>query len=599
MFKYIKSIFLVLLLIITGESVLAADCNLKKHEVIFRESTYQISAIDPTPASNIRGGAFPGLRGANQLIIYTPEFGLRTNTNEFGAEAIVDGDTVVSLSGADSLIPLSGLVISGHGKAKSWINKNITVGSKVYVDRENKTLTVYLTSESYLYEAKEKVKEAENIVNYYKLRNRDYNKEIPCFHINKALSYIKRAQRFPKYSEKYSELAIESANLALRYAIPFDKKELKGVWIRPTEKSNEEVANTLDKIKNAGINEVFLETYFHGMTIFPSKTMFEYGFYEQNPAFSFDVLDSFIKEAHKRDMKVNIWFESFYIGNKNPKSYPKNILTVKPEWANYNKANYDSKELVYSGSEHNGYFLDPANPQVQMFLETLITEIIECYAPDGINLDYVRYPQSLSSKFSGYANSNWGYTTYAREEFMTKYGKDPIEINYGDDLWLMWDKYRQDKISAFILRINEITQKRGVHLTTVIFPDRRKAMETKQQDWATWSLSNTLDGVTPLFLTCDPKTTAIMIKDILNNTSPSTKIYAGLFTTFMHGTQEDLLRQIHEARKAHIDGIIIFDYAHLEDEYISTLNTCVFNPQISTIKNQKSKKNKKKCIKKK
>ena len=50
------------------------------------------------------------------------------------------GDTVVSLSGADSLIPANGFVISGHGNAKKWINENIMVGSKIHLDLENKIM---------------------------------------------------------------------------------------------------------------------------------------------------------------------------------------------------------------------------------------------------------------------------------------------------------------------------------------------------------------------------------------------------------------------------------------------------------------------------
>lgn len=575
----LKKVFLFLFIFIISSfsSVLAQDIN--KDEIIFKQVSYNISAIDPTPLSNVKGSFYPGVRGANQLIIYTKNFGLRTNTNEFGAEAIVDGNTVISLSGADSIIPYNGFVISGHGSAKKWINKNISVGSKVMIDEKNLTLTIYLTSESYLYEANEKIKEAKTLVDYYKKRYRKYDYKLASYYIDKASNYVKKARRNPSNIQKYSKNAVDTANLALKYSIPYDKNELKGIWIRPVEKTKEEIISTIEKIESSGINEIFLETYFHGMTIFPSKTMTGYGFYTQNPTFGgLDVLKAYIEEAHKRKMKVNIWFESFYIGNKTPAKYPQNILSVKPHWANVNKANYQSESPVFSVSEHNGYFLDPANPEVQMFLEELLTEIINDYQPDGINLDYVRYPQSISAKYSSYENTNWGYTSYARNEFKEKYGKDPIDILCSDSLWVMWDKYRQDKLSAFVLRINEITKHKNISLTTVIFPDMKKTMETKQQDWSTWSLTNSLDGVTPLFLTCDSKTTQAMINEIIKNTSPSTKIYAGLFTTFMNGSQEDLLRQIHVARKSRINGIILFDFAHLNDLYIDTLNASVFNP---------------------
>lgn len=139
--------------------------NLGKNEVIFKQSSTKVDVIDPSNAASY----FPGGRGANKLVIYTPNYGIHTGTNEFGTEAIVGENTVTSLSGADSTIPSNGLVISGHGIAKNWINQNITVGSKVYVDVFNNKITVYTTSDSYTYEARAKIKEAKSMMDYYKI----------------------------------------------------------------------------------------------------------------------------------------------------------------------------------------------------------------------------------------------------------------------------------------------------------------------------------------------------------------------------------------------------------------------------------------------
>lgn len=548
-------------------------------EIIFSQKVYPISAIDPTVLTNAAASFYPGLRGANQMIIYTPAYGLRTNTNEFGSEAIVNGNMVTSLSGADSIIPSNGLVISAHGKAKKWMNENIIVGSKVYVNEDAKTLTIYITSDSFLYGAKEKIKETQDIINYYKQTSYMYDYQKPYIYIDKAQEYLKKAERDPKYVQKYSSLAINAANSALANSIPFDKNELKGVWVRPTEKSHEAIIRSLNRIKAAGIDNIFLETYFHGQTIFPSKTMENYGFISQNGKFlGFDPLKIWIEEAHKRNIKVNIWFETFYVGNDNPKNSPNSILAVNPDWGNKTKRDFDSTGAVPSLSEHGGYFVDPANPDVQQFLEDLLCEIIQNYHPDGINLDYIRYPQSVAAKYSSYEISNWGYTEYAREEFKAKYCKDPIDISYEDPLWPSWDKYRQDKVTSFVSRINRLTNQNKIMLTAVIFPDRQKALETKQQDWKTWSALGYVDGFTPLLLTCDAKTASVMMQDVIRNKSKSTDLYAGLFITFMGGSSEDLLRQIQEARKLGTKGVILFDYAHMDNKYINTLAESVFAP---------------------
>ena len=551
----------------------------KPNEVIFNQSTYYYDDFDPQITTNIKGASYPGLRGANQLIIYTPAFGYRTNTNEFGTEAIITGDTVSSLSGADSLIPPNGIVISGHGRAKKWINENVMVGSKMYIDTERKIITSYITSDTFLYGARERIKEVQDMMYYYAQNQQGYSQRKTEQNISKALDYIEKAQKDSENSQSYASKAIEYADMAMSTVIPYKENELKGVWIRPTYHNIDEIRTVLDRIASAGINNVFIETYYHGQTIFPSKTMSEYGFIKQNPEYAgFDPLKIWIVEAHRRGIKVHVWFESFYVGNKPPETNPLYILAKKPEWANYQKRNADSETIPYSVSEHNGYFIDPANPEVQKFLYDLISEIILRYRPDGINLDYIRYPQSLAPTFANYDQSNWGYTQFARADFERMYGKDPVDITVDEPLWYHWKLYRAGKVSEFVSKVGKLARMNGIQVTAVIFPNIQMAYDTKLQDWKTWSYNNYVDGFTPLLLTCDDKTAMNLMGNVLRNKAPATKLYAGLFVTFMNGANSDLIKQIHAARRYSLSGLIIFDYAHLNDNYVSTLTQSIFKP---------------------
>lgn len=600
----IKHIFIILLTLCFACSPVFADgtqdinafqpLSLTSSEVIFKQSTANIDVIDPALASTF----LPGGRGMDKLVIYTPNFGIHTGTNEFGTEAIVEGNTVSALSGADSTIPKNGLVISGHGKAKNWITKNITVGSKVYVDIFNKTITTYTTSDSYTYEAKIKINEAKSIIDYYKNSMNNYNYNLPNKHIQVAENYLKIADSESHNStvlKQYTQEAIDEANMAIKTSLPYIPNETKGVWLRPTETTPEQIIFTLDNLKANGFNNVFLETYFHGKTIFPSKVMNKYGFNVQNEKFeSIDPLDIWIKEAHKRDIKVHIWFQSFYVGNNQPQYNPSSILAVRPDWGNKTKKLANENSATKSASEHNGYFLDPANPEVQNFLEELIVEIIDSYNPDGINLDYIRYPNASSTRDM----DAWGFTQYARNDFKLLYGTDPIELTTSDVLWYDWNQYRRNNVTNFVKKIGKLGKEKGVYISAVIFPDLASALSKKQQDWRTWSSKNYIDGFTPLFLTYDSKMLASMMNDVQNIKSPNTDLFAGLFVTFMGGASEDLIRQIFETRKMNVNGIILFDYAHTTAVYTSTLMASAFNPNVKQEKhfiaqqdnNQKKKK---------
>lgn len=548
-------------------------------EGILSQSSYKITSIDPKAGVNFTGSFYPGGRGANQLVVYTQKNGLRTGTNEFGAEAIVVDGTVVQISGADSIIPKGGFVISGHGRAKTWMNENLTVGTKIIIDYKTMTLNSYLTNDSFIYATKEKIKEIDQMMRYYKDNDIYYDDSVAHSYVTKALDNLKRANRRPDDTQKYSSLAINSANKAMQYALPYYKNEFKGVWLRPTEKTPQDIEKTLDRVKKYGIETVFLETYYQGKTIFPSETLAKYSVQPQRPEFiGFDPLAVWVEEAHKRNLKIYIWFETFYAGPENPMNNPMNVISVYPKWANVTKMKYNSPTPVASISEHNGYFLDPANPEVQTYLLTLLEEIITRYKPDGINLDYIRYPQSISAKFAGYDLSNWGYTEYARDEFKTAMNVDPVDVKYGTPQWDAWAGYRQNKITSFVFKAKQLTSKYKIPLTAVIFPDRFNSMEVKMQDWKTWSDNNYIDGFTPLILTCDKDTAVYLINDIRTNSKPNTKIYPGLFVAFMNGNPDDLLRQLHESRKLKTAGIVLFDFAHLDKKYTDVLLTNAFTP---------------------
>lgn len=566
-------------LIVFADEVKTSEYELPKGVVLYSKAARTVNAINPTMETSKKNSYYPGFRGTNQLVVYTRAYGERTGTNEFGGEAIVQGDTVIALSGADSLIPEDGFVISGHGSAKNWINKNLIVGTKVFLNQEKGTITAYTTSESYIYGAKECLNEVQEVMKYYEKQDTAYNRKKIDDCIKEAQNCIKKAESRPSHVQEYSQLAIEYANKALSMAVPYKASELRGVWIRPACKTREEVVYIAERLANAGINNIFLETYFHGMTIFPSKTMVKYGFVEENPIFDkFDVLGTFIEECHKRNIKVNIWFETFYVGNKKPDAGKQNILGVCPTWSNVTKKNFDSEKPVQCASEHNGYFLDPSNPEVQTFLLQLACEIIYTYRPDGINMDYIRYPQSNAPRSVGSDQLAWGYTCYARNEFKAAYGVDPVTITPCDNYWQTWCDYRRDKVTCFVRRLSKICRSNNVNLTAVVFPNRYSALENKHQDWAVWSANNYVDGFTPLFLTCDPVTAADLMKGMLRYKNSKTKLYAGIFVTFMNGSQSDLIRQIHEVRKLKLDGFSIFDYAHFPDEYIATLKESICTP---------------------
>jgi len=88
---------------------------------------HKIDAINPTSKT------FPGGRGAEQLIVYTPAFGATTGTNQWGSEVTVIDNvvTAISASKGNTAIPANGVVISGHDQAGQWLITNAKLDSDV------------------------------------------------------------------------------------------------------------------------------------------------------------------------------------------------------------------------------------------------------------------------------------------------------------------------------------------------------------------------------------------------------------------------------------------------------------------------------------
>ncbi len=102
--------------------------NIKKGYHVWFDSAAHVSAGVHRSVDR-----FNGIRGANELVIY--DKGEKSNTNIWGWEVAVNekGHVTKKRYGGKTAIPEGGFVISGHGDAANWINKNIKAGDKIRI----------------------------------------------------------------------------------------------------------------------------------------------------------------------------------------------------------------------------------------------------------------------------------------------------------------------------------------------------------------------------------------------------------------------------------------------------------------------------------
>ncbi len=180
------------------------------------------------------------------------------------------------------------------------------------------------------------------------------------------------------------------------------KHEVRAVWLttiggidwphsyaqseRSVMKQKQELCNILDKLKQANINTVLLQTRIRGTVIYPS----EYeswdgclsGFPGKSPGY--DPLLFAINECHKRGMELHAWIVTIPVGKWNAygcrqlrNKYPSMIRKIGAE----------------------GY-MNPESKQTAGYLADMCREITRNYDIDGIHLDYIRYPETWNIKIS-------------------------------------------------------------------------------------------------------------------------------------------------------------------------------------------------------
>ena len=145
------------------------------------------------------------------------------------------------------------------------------------------------------------------------------------------------------------------------------------------ELQKQELIDILDKYQKANINTVLLQARVRAATIYPSDIepwdQCITGVEGRAPGYGYDPLGFAVEECHKRGMELHAWIATIPVGAKN--SLGCRTLMKK----GFRIRNFST-----------GSYLDPADPGVAPYLASICGEIVRKYDVDGINLDYIRYP---------------------------------------------------------------------------------------------------------------------------------------------------------------------------------------------------------------
>lgn len=150
------------------------------------------------------------------------------------------------------------------------------------------------------------------------------------------------------------------------------------------EEIEKQVNGIVTNLSNDGFNWIILHTRSFSDSIYSSEVFpVNYSITrDEKTTLSVDILQLFIEQAHKKDIKVHAWVNPYRIRNNI------DIASIS----------YQNPCFKWFGTEHvkilegKGIFYNPASLEVQDLIVQGIIEIVKKYEIDGIHLDDYFYP---------------------------------------------------------------------------------------------------------------------------------------------------------------------------------------------------------------
>ena len=488
-------------------------------------------------------------RSENFLVIYNQR-GKKTDTNQWGFEAVVTAGVVTSIGGNDNTVPSEpgSFVISGHGTAVDWIQENAKLGMGAEYDAAAKTLKLVYDETAALSGAKAQLEVVKTSFatakNNYMLI--DYNAvEKQIADIESAINAAETAYSANKDGSALAE-AVDKINNDIKAAAAMISEnrpvEYRAAWLRPNQTSAKEVDAYVERLYNQGINALCIETLWGGTMIMP---MPEGSLFEVNPSFKhFDMLQAYIDSCHKRGMELHCWIPIFYVGNAEGQNAFRSPGKKKPEWLS--KSN---KGGTFRDSD-NYMMIDPGNEEACAFLLASYKYILETYDIDGFQLDYIRY-------WSRTADTDFGYNEGAMKAFEEKYGQKP-SYNPRAKWWNDWVNFRAQYVTDFVGRVRRLIDEVApdVLLGADVVPDPSDGKTSNYQDYFKWMDNDWLDIVFPMSYGLGYE------KAVLSQTErcgDSAFIAVGLGIFMDELENSHMFDQVSYAREVGADGVTYFE----------------------------------------
>ncbi len=216
----------------------------------------------------------------------------------------------------------------------------------------------------------------------------------------------------------------------------------------------------------------------------------------------FDALDTVLEEAHRVGIQVHAWVNSTVLWSlaAPPADQAHPYLAHGPRapgtdsWLARDRSGRVAPGVVR--------FIDPGHPDATRFLVEGVLSIVRNYPVDGINLDYIRYPDAPGSV------QPYGYSRAALDRYRAETSTTGRPLA-DDPVWTAW---RARQVTQLVRRVTIETQALApavrISVNAIVYGgvqgsddaawERTEAHRTVLQEWRSWLADGAVDAVFPM-----------------------------------------------------------------------------------------------------
>ena len=246
------------------------------------------------------------------------------------------------------------------------------------------------------------------------------------------------------------KLEIRAVWLTVNYGLDWPPKPFQNE--DDIKKQKDGLDRMLDRLQETHINMVFLQTRIRGDVIYPSGIEPRSEYVKSTDATAdYDPLQYAIEACRKRGIECHAWVVVYPMGSEEMNKKWNRTFTV----LNRNRLVKSFKKNLY---------LDPGNPQTNVYILSIIKEIVSNYDVDGIHLDYIRYPEASAN--------------FPDEDTFRQYG-------YGKNK----DDWRRENVNRLVYAVYDTVKalKPWVQVSSSVVGMYRKIPGNNQRHWTAYA----------------------------------------------------------------------------------------------------------------